>query len=36
MDLQTPKIKDNKENDHTKDASFGFKLSQSIDYEVYA
>jgi len=34
--LQTPKIKYNKENNYTKDASFGFNLNQSIDCEVYA
>ena len=36
MDPQTLKIKDNKENRHTNDASFRFNLNQSIDCEVYA
>ena len=36
MDPQAPKIKDNKENNHKKNASFGFNLTQLIDCEVYA
>ena len=36
MDAQTPKIKYNKENNHTKDSSFEFNLNQSIDCEVYS
>jgi len=35
VDTQTLKVKENKENNHYIDASFGFNLNDSIDYEVY-